>query len=348
MTDALRSYSLEGKTAFVTGAAGGIGSAITERLCGLGARVILADIVDRVQTAAKEWASKGYKTSALKLDVTNSAAVEQVAADLNKQFGHVDILVANAGVAYESPTETHSDDDWHRCLKINLDGVFYCVRSFGRRMVERKSGSIVCISSIAGVKAVRPELHAGYDVSKAGVAHLCRVVGVEWATHNVRVNAVGPGYTETDMLKKGATGSKEEKGKPETFDFLGFTHISGKNRKGTYTVRRMTIRKRMRAKLQQIKLQLRKRMHDPVAQTGAWLRSVVQGYFNYYAVPGNFDSLNAFRTQVSRFWHWTLLRRSQKRQFNWVKMRKQIEYWIPKPRVLHPYPETRFTATHPR
>ena len=90
----------------------------------------------------------------------------------------------------------------HGSLKINLDGVFYCVRSFGKRMVERKSGSIVCISSIAGVKAVRPELHAGYDVSKAGVAHLCRVVGVEWATHNVRVNAVGPGYTETDMLKK--------------------------------------------------------------------------------------------------------------------------------------------------
>ena len=125
-------------------------------------------------------------------------------------------------------------------------------------------------------------------------------------------------------------------------------HISGKNRKGTFTVRRMTIRKRMRAKLQQIKQQLRKRMHDPVAQTGAWLKSVVQGYFNYYAVPGNTDSLNAFRTQVSRFWRWTLLRRSQKRQFNWAKMRKLIDYWIPKPRVLHPYPETRFAAIHPR
>ena len=148
-------------------------------------------------------------------------------------------------------------------------------------------------------------------------------------------------YAERDREQRG-------EGKPETFDFLGFTHISGKNRKGTYTVRRMTIRKRMRAKLQQIKQQLRKRMHDPVAQTGAWLKSVVQGYFNYYAVPGNFDSLNAFRTQVSRFWRWTLLRRSQKRQFNWAKMRKLLDYWIPKPRVLHPYPETRFAATHPR
>jgi hypothetical protein len=148
-------------------------------------------------------------------------------------------------------------------------------------------------------------------------------------------------YAERDREQRG-------EGKPETFDFLGFTHISGKNRKGTFTVRRMTIRKRMRAKLQQIKQQLRKRMHDPVAQTGAWLKSVVQGYFNYYAVPGNTDSLNAFRTQVDRFWRWTLLRRSQKRQFNWAKMRKLTEYWIPKPRVLHPYPETRFAATHPR
>jgi NAD(P)-dependent dehydrogenase (short-subunit alcohol dehydrogenase family) len=200
--DVLRDYSLEGKTALVTGAAGGIGSAITERLCGLGARVILADVVDRVESVAKEWVRRGYQTSAVKLDVTNSAEVEKVASALNKEFGAVDILVANAGVAYEAPTATHSDEDWHRCLKINLDGVFYCVRSFGKRMVERKAGSIVCISSIAGVKAVRPELHAGYDVSKAGVAHLCRVVGVEWATHNVRVNAVGPGYTETEMLKK--------------------------------------------------------------------------------------------------------------------------------------------------
>jgi len=148
-------------------------------------------------------------------------------------------------------------------------------------------------------------------------------------------------YAERDREQRG-------EGKPETFDFLGFTHISGKNRKGTFTVRRMTIRKRMRAKLQQIKQQLRKRMHDPAAQTGAWLKSVVQGYLNYYAVPGNTDSLNAFRTQVSRFWRWTLLRRSQKRQFNWAKMRKLIEYWIPTPRVLHPYPETRFAATHPR
>jgi len=88
-------------------------------------------------------------------------------------------------------------------------------------------------------------------------------------------------------------------GKPETFDFLGFTHISGKNRLGRFTVRRKTIRKRMRAKLRDIKQQIRKRMHDPVRQTGPWLKSIVQGHFNYYAVPGNLDSLGVFRGSVN-------------------------------------------------
>jgi hypothetical protein len=148
-------------------------------------------------------------------------------------------------------------------------------------------------------------------------------------------------YAEQNRARRG-------EGKPETFNFLGFTHISGKNRKGTFAVRRMTIGKRMRAKLQQIKQQLRKRMHEPVAQTGAWLRSVVQGYFNYYAVPGNLDSLSAFRMQVARFWRLVLLRRSQKRRLTWAKMRKLGDYWIPIPRVLHPYPAQRFAATHPR
>src|SRR5437667_8447636 len=100
-------------------------------------------------------------------------------------------------------------------------------------------------------------------------------------------------------------------GKPETFDFLGFTHISGKNSLERFMVRRTTIRKRMRAKLRQIKPELRKRMHDPLPQTGRWLQSVVQGHFNYYAVPGNLASLGAFRDRVLALWWRTLRRRSQ-------------------------------------
>jgi RNA-directed DNA polymerase len=137
-------------------------------------------------------------------------------------------------------------------------------------------------------------------------------------------------------------------GKPEAFDFLGFTHISGKDRNGSYAVKRKTISKRMRAKLLEIKQQLRRRMHEPVAQTGQWLRSIVQGYFNYHAVPGNTDSLSAFRYRVIRLWRTMLIHRGQKHQLTWARMQKLADRWIPRPRVLHPYPRVRFDATHPR
>jgi group II intron reverse transcriptase/maturase len=137
-------------------------------------------------------------------------------------------------------------------------------------------------------------------------------------------------------------------GKPEAFDFLGFTHISGKDRSGSYAVKRKTISKRMRAKLLEIKQQLRRRMHEPVAQTGQWLRSIVQGYFNYHAVPGNTDSLSAFRYRVIRLWRTMLIHRGQKHHLTWARMRKLADRWIPRPRVLHPYPRVGFDATHPR
>src|SRR5208283_388442 len=137
-------------------------------------------------------------------------------------------------------------------------------------------------------------------------------------------------------------------GKPETFDFLGFTHISGKNGLGRFAVRRTTIRKRMRAKLREIKQQLRQRMHDPVAETGKWLKSVVQGHFNYYAVPGNITSLGVFRDRVLALWWRTLRRRSQRRRISWTRTLAFARRWLPQPRVLHPFPDARFAATHLR
>src|SRR5215469_3491093 len=148
-------------------------------------------------------------------------------------------------------------------------------------------------------------------------------------------------YAEQNRKRRG-----EEK--PETFDFLGFTHVSGKNGKGFFTVKRRTIRKSMRGKLRQIKQQLRERMHDPVPQTGEWLKSVVQGYFNYHAVPGNLDRLKAFRTRVTRLWRRALLARSQKHRLTATRMYSLETRWLPQPRVLHPYPEQRFAASHPR
>jgi RNA-directed DNA polymerase len=137
-------------------------------------------------------------------------------------------------------------------------------------------------------------------------------------------------------------------GKPETFDFLGFKHISGKNRLGRFTVRRTTIRKRMRAKLRELKQELHRRMHDPVPETGGWLKSVVQGHFNYYAVPGNLESLATFRDRVLGLWWHRLRRRSQQHRFSWTRMLALGRRWLPEPRVLHPYPAVRFAAIHPR
>jgi RNA-directed DNA polymerase len=137
-------------------------------------------------------------------------------------------------------------------------------------------------------------------------------------------------------------------GKPETFDFLGFTHISGKNRNGDFAVKRKTIAKRMRGTLEEIKRQLLNRTHDPIEQTGKWLRLVVQGYFNYHAVPGNTESLHVFRFRVTLLWRQALIRRSQRHRVNWVRMRHLVDRWLPKPRILHPYPSIRFDAMHPR
>jgi group II intron reverse transcriptase/maturase len=137
-------------------------------------------------------------------------------------------------------------------------------------------------------------------------------------------------------------------GKPETFDFLGFSHISGKDRNGNFAVKRHTIGKRLRAKLAEIKQQLRQRLHEPVAQTGRWLKSVVQGYFNYHAIPGNTSSLCVFRFRVTRLWRQALIRRGQKHHLTWARMRQLEVRWLPQPRVLHPWPSVRFDAIHPR
>jgi len=141
---------------------------------------------------------------------------------------------------------------------------------------------------------------------------------------------------------------KRGEGKPETFDFLGFKHISGKSRNGNFALKRKTIAKRMVAKLKEIKQQLRQRMHDPVKQTGQWLRSVVQGYFNYHAVPGNISRLSLLRYRVTRLWRWALRRRGQQHRPNWAQIGRLVDRWLPTPRVLHPYPSVRFAANHPR
>jgi len=138
-------------------------------------------------------------------------------------------------------------------------------------------------------------------------------------------------------------------GKPETFTFLGFTHYCGKRRSdGSFIVWRKTASKRMVAKLRVLKAALVRQKHDPPAQVGEWLRKVVQGYYQYHAVPGNLNQLSAFRHRLCRLWRAVLKRRSQRGERPWQRLNLLLERWIPFPRVLHPYPQARFTARHPR
>jgi len=137
-------------------------------------------------------------------------------------------------------------------------------------------------------------------------------------------------------------------GRPETFNFLGFSFICGKTRAGKFQIKRRTRRDRMRAKLKMIKEEMWRRMHRPIPEQGKWLGQVVNGYFNYHAVPTNAHALHVFRHHVTDLWRRTLMRRSQKDGITWARMTQLVDDWLPKPIILHPWPSDRFAVTHPR
>jgi len=154
---------------------------------------------------------------------------------------------------------------------------------------------------------------------------------------------------KTRLIEFGRHAARDRKarglGKPETFQFLGFTHVCGKTRKsGRFKLKRITDSKRMRAKLLAVKREMWKRMHLPVPEQGRWLARVLQGHYNYYAVPDNIEALSAFRYQIIRHWLKSLRRRSQKHRMAWTRMDRLAAQWLPLPRILHPWPEQRFAA----
>jgi RNA-directed DNA polymerase len=137
-------------------------------------------------------------------------------------------------------------------------------------------------------------------------------------------------------------------GKPEMFNFLGFTHICGRSRRGGFLLKRKSRRDRLRAKLRAVKEALRRRMHEPVDEQGAWLGRVVRGFFAYHAVPTNSNALAAFRYHVTALWLRTLRHRSQRDRTPWPRVRALADRWLPKPAILHARPERRFAVRHPR
>jgi RNA-directed DNA polymerase len=157
---------------------------------------------------------------------------------------------------------------------------------------------------------------------------------------------------KTRLIEFGRFAAKDRKarglGKPETFNFLGFTFICGKTRTGKFLLKRKTRRDRMRAKLRMIKEEMWRRMHQPIDRQGRWLGYVVRGYFNYHAVPTNFRSLATFRSEIAKRWRRVLTRRSEKTDLNWQRMNRLIDECLSRPRILHPWPSLRFAVTHSR
>src|SRR6266852_4774397 len=186
------------------------------------------------------------------------------------------------------------------------------------------------------------DLVAGFQHQTDAERFLCDFVGrlakfgLEIHPEKTRLIEFGR-FAASDRQKRG-------KGKPETFTFLGFTHYCGRNPKGHFVVWRRTATKRMRARLQAIKQELRRKMHESVAQVGAWLKRVVDGYYRYHAVPGNLSVLGRFRERLCRYWRRILRRRSQRRKPDWEQLRPIFDRWLPRPRTLHPYPDVRFDA----
>ena len=194
-------FKLDGRIAVVTGGAQAIGLACVEALAEAGAHVYIAD---RNPAAAAEGqaslAAKSYKTDFIEMDVTDSAAVDAAAARVIKEKGRVDVLVCNAGVARsEIPAEVMTNEDWLAVIDVNLNGLFWCCRAFGKPMLEAKKGAIVNIGSMSGFIVNKPQEQAQYNASKAGVHHLTKSLAAEWASRGVRVNAVAPTYINTPL-----------------------------------------------------------------------------------------------------------------------------------------------------
>jgi len=194
---------LDGRTAVVTGGGRGIGLACAQALASAGARIVLLEHDAAIAgSGAATLAAGGAHVTQLVADVTDPDAVDAAAARIASDGRNVDILVCSAGVAISGvAAEDATNEQWRRVIDVNLNGVFWSCRAFGRGMLERRRGSIVAIGSMSGLIVNRPQEQASYNASKAAVHHLVKSLAAEWASRGVRVNAVAPTYVDTPMTR---------------------------------------------------------------------------------------------------------------------------------------------------
>ncbi|WP_426518033.1 SDR family NAD(P)-dependent oxidoreductase [Diaminobutyricibacter sp. McL0618] len=193
-------FDLHGRTAVVTGSTRGLGRAFARALAEAGANIV---VVGRNAEAAalvkEELEAIGAECLTVVADVTSRADVERIASSAIRRFGRVHILVNNAGACIHKPALEVTDEEWRQVMDVNLDGVWIASQVFGRHMIESGGGTIVNIGSMSASIVNRPQWQPAYNASKAAVHHLTRSLAAEWAPHNVRVNALAPGYMHTDM-----------------------------------------------------------------------------------------------------------------------------------------------------
>jgi 3-oxoacyl-[acyl-carrier protein] reductase len=199
---------LTGKIALVTGSGRGIGKAIAGRLAASGATIIINDIADSAETTAVEFRAIGKKCTFIKANISQSAEVNQMVEKIVVEFGRLDILVNNAGITRDALTVRMSDEDWDSVINVNLRSVFLCTRAALKYMMKQRYGKIVNISSITGIIGNPGQIN--YAAAKAGIIGMTRTVAKEMASRQITVNAVCPGFIDTDMTQKLPDAVKEE------------------------------------------------------------------------------------------------------------------------------------------
>ena len=191
---------LKGRIAAITGGGLGIGRATSLLFAAEGATVVLGDIeMEGAETAAKEIVGRGGRAIAVRVDVGDAGEVQSFVDRVVSEFGRLDVMFANAGIAYSAPFLDHPETQWHRVLRVNLTGVFLCCQAAARQMVKQGGGRIITTASINGFRGV--ENLVGYNVTKAGVVELTRTMAVELAQHHITVNAIAPAQIDTRLTR---------------------------------------------------------------------------------------------------------------------------------------------------
>jgi len=195
---------LTGRVAIVTGGSIGLGRQIAQGLAEMGANVALcARKQERCQQAAEEIQRLGVKAVALACDVKNRASIQDAVDATLSEFGHIDILINNAGISWGAAAEEMSLEDWNKVIETNLTGTFLCAQAVGKIMIRQGRGKIINIASVAGLGGAPPELPAiGYHASKGGVISFTKDLACKWAVHNIQVNAIAPGWFPTHMSNR--------------------------------------------------------------------------------------------------------------------------------------------------